>query len=763
MNSDLTKRDPLRYYLFFAFFLTGATGLVYQVLWSRLLVFSFGYTIFSISIVITAFMGGLALGSAIGGVLADRVKNLVSLYGMAEIGIGAIAIITYPLLMAMPYGIAEYREALNIPYYGLSPWTMLIAMCILVPPTFLMGLTLPILAKVLTRVKESAAMDIGALYALNTLGAAGGAILAGFLLIGLLGLYKTLLLAAAVNIIIGVVAIYFGRSYKRPLTKELTYEGGDEGFAAPARSILKEPVFWSFGVSGFTALACEVVWIRLFSPYLENSTYAFSLILGIFLLGIAFGGWAARRVGAKMSSSLFGFSLCQILTGFATAIGLLGFFVFISFNYKLLPQLGLLVGDPSIILSNAFGIFLIVIPSTFFMGAGFPFIARWAAGEFKSLGGRTGKLYASNTVGSIFGALLGGFVLLPTLGTRNSLIFLVSVFILNGIYLLYMSRAQTRRAMRVILASVIVLVCVIVAFRVLPDPNIYALNSAYPGHNVVSYIEDADVNVAMLESAKNKDAKSLHLNMRLVSGTGLGLTPWMSYLPILMFDGGEPKRMLNIGLGVGHTLMTASKKPGLEIDVAELVPSVVTLFKEYNPEAEKILANERVNIILGDGRNILLSAESGYDIITIDPTPPLYGSGAVNLYTADFFTVILEKLSEKGVLLLRIPASADESAVKLLIKTSLMVFPNVSLWQPPFKGRGYSLIASKHDYQMTKEDIANEVRSADFLDDGWKKLLLETQPILIGEEIALVKFTKDVPVVTDDMPYLEFPLLYKFD
>ena len=115
------------------------------------------------------------------------------------------------------------------------------------------------------------------------------------------------------------------------------------------------------------------------------------------------------------------------------------------------------------------------------------------------------------------------------------------------------------------------------------------------------------------------------------------------------------------------------------------------------------------------------------------------------------------------MLLLRIPASADESAVKLLIKTSLMVFPNVSLWQPPFKGRGYSLIASKHDYQMTKEDIANEVRSADFLDDGWKKLLLETQPILIGEEIALVKFTKDVPVVTDDMPYLEFPLLYKFD
>jgi spermidine synthase len=171
---QIVESPFFRQFLFIAFFLTGATGLIYQVLWARLLVLSFGYTIHSISIVITAFMGGLAIGSALGGIIADRLRNTVTAYGLAELGIGLIAIITYPLLTGLPYIIADFRETLSIPYYGFSPWTFLITMSILMPPTILMGVTLPLLARALTRIKQSAAFDVGALYSVNTMGAALG-------------------------------------------------------------------------------------------------------------------------------------------------------------------------------------------------------------------------------------------------------------------------------------------------------------------------------------------------------------------------------------------------------------------------------------------------------------------------------------------------------------------------------------------------------------------------------------------------------------
>jgi spermidine synthase len=203
----VVQSPTFRYFLYAAFFLTGATGLVYQVLWSRLLVLSFGYTIHSISIVITAFMGGLAAGSALGGVVSDRLRNTVTVYGLSELGIGLIALATYPLLTGLPYAIAEYRQILSIPYYGFSTWTFLITMAILVPPTFLMGLTLPLLARALTRVKESAALDVGALYSVNTMGAALGSVVTGFFLVAYFGVFTTLVMAASVNILSGVSAV----------------------------------------------------------------------------------------------------------------------------------------------------------------------------------------------------------------------------------------------------------------------------------------------------------------------------------------------------------------------------------------------------------------------------------------------------------------------------------------------------------------------------------------------------------------------------
>ncbi|MBE9529059.1 MAG: fused MFS/spermidine synthase [Proteobacteria bacterium] len=775
----------VRTFLLIAFLLTGSTGLLYQVIWSRLLVLSFGYTIHSISIVITAFMGGLAIGSLLGGFIADRTKKTVLVYGIAELGVGFIALLTYPYIKGLPLLIAAVRESWHIPYYGFSPWTMLLAIALLLPPTILMGMTLPLLARALTRAREHSAVELGSLYALNTLGAALGSIATGFFLIAFLGVYTTLLVAAVVNIFIGLVAVLISRrltaSGTEPVAAPELGSVGDlsvddllvdepgpalsDGVGqSGSTSVFRAPLFWAFGISGFAALAVEVVWIRIFAPYLENSTYAFALILAIFLLGIAAGGWAARKVATRIKNPALGFGLCQALAGICTGAGLLILFLFIQHYYELLPTLGLLVHQPTIIFKQSFWIVIILIPSTFFMGAGFPFIAKWAGGEFANYGRRTGKLYAANTVGSIFGALIGGFVLLPALGTRDALLAIFIIYLVNGLVILYLNRGSIKLSP---VLSVVVVLCLFIgaaALTTLPDPNIYAITNANSDFNILAYREDPDVNVALLASKKNEQARALLINLREISGTGYKLTPWMLHLPMLLKQEQvvKPKRVLIIGLGIGHTFTLAlDHYPELDVEVAELVPSVVDLFGEYNSVGQAAIQNPKGKIIVADGRNYLLSATEKYDLVLIDPTPPLYGTGAVNLYTADFFNIVKSKLAPDGILLLRVSYSTDVHSLQLLTRTAIDVFPHVSLWQPPNHWNGFSMVLSSTDYKEDHNDLKKRVEKIENLDNDWLDILYATQPTLFGKGVSLIGDLDNFKVVTDDRPYLEFPLFNK--
>ena len=763
--------DPsLRTFLYVAFFITGTTGLVYQVLWSRLLVLSFGYTIYSVAVVTTAFMGGLAAGSALGGIVADRVKNRVMLYAAAELGIGLIALISYPVLTGLPSFIADFRELLSIPYSGFSIWTFIIALLVLVPPTMLMGFTLPLLARAITRSKADSAVHIGNLYALNTFGAAAGSLLCGFFLVAYFGVFTTIFITAIVNILIALSAyLYIRGRGERELTAPSV--NGAEGEAGPgrdevgpkaprSRSLLSEPLFWAFGISGFASLGCEILWIRLFTPYLENSTYAFSLILGIVLFGIASGGLAGRWMAARTKVSIYGYGLCQAFLGVFTAAAVLLFFTFIDHFHMLLPSLGLLLESGDIIIEQAKWIGLILLPSTFFMGLGFPFVAQWAGRDFKSLGKRTGKLYASNTVGSLLGVLFGGFFLLPAVGAMNGLTLLAILSLLNGMALIYTVKGSITK-MQLTAAGTAAALFAVSAVPIMgnPNPAIMALESAWPNYKVIANREDPDVNVTYMEHKEYPMARTLFINLRLVSGSGRLITPWLTYLPIMLFDGEKP-RVLNIGLGYGVTFTTALNHPELTIEVAELVPSVGDLFLEFNPKSEEALATGRGKIIIGDGRNYLLSAKEPYDVIMIDPTPPLYGSGAVNLYTVDFFETVRDKLTEGGMLHLRIPTSgADKESLMLVLRTLKEVFSHVSLWMPPYKGKGYSILASNKDYDVSEEELRALMEKADYLSDREKEELAGTQPKLLASEGSpLYEELSGYPVISDDRPYLEFPL-----
>lgn len=761
-NTDSVQAHRrLRLIFFTAFFLTGATGLIYQIIWSRLLIFSFGYSIHSISIVVTAFMAGLAIGSALGGRLADRLGSTVFAYGVAEAGIGVITLLSYPLLMKLPFFFSGLRDMFSIPFYGFNIWTFLVAMAILLPPTILMGATLPLLSKAITREGKDASLYIGGLYALNTLGAAIGSVACGFIMIAFLGVYSTLLIAAVINIIIGLFAIWYSFSGQRVLSPAIAPpQAGRER----SKSILREPIVWTFGVSGFASLAAEIVWVRSFSPYLENSTYAFSLILGIYLVGIAAGGWAGRKAAARAGSHSLGFGACQILTGVFTGIGFLFLFLFVGHYSKILPNLGLIVSRPFILIEESVGIFLILIPATFFMGAGFPFIAQWAGSEFSKLGGRTGAVYAVNTAGSILGALAGGFLLLPVIGTTGSLVLLTALFMINGFVLVYGNIAPERKK-AVAAAGVLFIVFAALLIR-LPDPNVFAIEKGYSDTKIVLHREVPDVNLTLLD---NGFGKILYINLREVSGTGSMLTSWMLHLPMLLQDK-PPERLLNIGLGMGYSYSLALLHyPELKADVVELIPGVVDIYKEHNElykDVAPAMADKRGQIIIADGRNYLISTKKTYDVVLIDPTPPLYSAGAVNLYTADFFRLVKSKMSQEGIFLLRIPVSADSDSIRLVMRALIEVFPNVDVWKPVRPGDpkaflGLSILASSTEHKMDAEKLKARIAGLS-VSDGWKEKLASTQPVYMGSGKDILKNYESIPLVTDDRPHLEFPLFNKF-
>ena len=740
-----------------AFFLTGAAGLIFQVVWTRLLVLSFGYNIHSVSVVVGAFMGGLALGSYAGGWLSDRLKNPIRFYAICEILVGLFAIAASIGLQLLPEWIAGLRTTLEIPYYGFSPWVLLISLVILLPPTLLMGATLPLLSKGLTRSKEEGAIQIGNLYSINTFGAALGSVLTGFVLIAVLGIQSTLLLAAAIYLFVGVLIFLLSRNLQSThMISDSSNKESSISSGSNYKQLLLTPILWAFSFSGFANLASEITWTRILSPFLEGSVYAFSLVLGIFLAGIASGTLAAKSKATKTESPEIQFGVSALLVGFTTGIGVLLLSVFVINNSSILPDLGAIVKEPSILFNNLLWFSVILFLPSFFMGYGFPFVARWASSEIKTLGGRIGAVYSGNTIGAVLGSFAAGFLLIPLFGAKNSLLMSALINIVIGILIIGIYFKPKNNIQKWAIPGI--LFAFVIALWRIPDANIIATEMAYPKQEIEKHHEGADASVTLLKS-RVESWQSLNINLRPVSGSGEGLTPWMTHLPIILSNNTTSPTVLNIGLGYGHTFAHALKYPSSQVTVVELIPGVAKIHRSNYPNVQQILSNDRGRIQLGDGRAYLMSSETPFDAIIVDPTPPLYGAGAVNLYTADFFRLCHQKMSDSGFLLMRLPYSTDPISAKLVIRTALSVFPHVSLWHP--KGSGFSLIAGKSDPKLpSAKELSQKAIDLDIFTDKEKRLLVATQPTLMAKNEQLLDQVKAFPIVTDDHPYLENPIFY---
>jgi spermidine synthase len=639
------------------FFLSGATALVFETLWTRMLVLVFGATSLAQSTVLAAFMGGLALGSALGGRLADRSSRPLRLYGLCQGGIGIYALFLPKLIAAYP-GLARALTASHT-FWALSLGRFVLSVAALIVPTTLMGTTLPLLSRHVVRLPAEmgrAAARISRLYAANTFGAVLGAAAATFVLLPTLGLSHTHLFAAIADLLLMAVVLLVAR---RPRVVDPLAEIGTAEASPPVAPALRRLAVGAFCLSGAAAMANQILWTRALSMVIGSSIYSFTLVLLAFLLGLAggaaaLGGFAARtrRPVAWLGALNLGVAL---LCGWTYVV------------MDDLPDLflGLLRDssfDPGSILAMQMLLALVaVLPPTVLMGATLPVTLRVAAADAGRLGRDVGRAYAANTCGAIAGSLCGGFVLLPAIGIRSGLVAAGTANLVLAAALLSAGLAPGRLRR---LAWALPLGLAIAAVR-LPAWNLLRLSSGVfrvsiarehqgerPGAEPeLAYYRDGLATTVSVEKWAG-NLFSLKNNGKVDASTGDDMPTqiMVGLLPVLLHPdhGLRPLSVLVIGYASGVTVGSVLQADVGHVDVVELERATLQASRFFERVNHRPLADPRVRLIIDDGRNWLASRKERYDVIISEPSNP-WITGVSNLFTRDYYRLARERLRPGGI------------------------------------------------------------------------------------------------------------------
>ncbi len=725
------------------FFISGISGLIYETVWFRMLIRVFGTTLEATSTVLAVFMGGLALGAVIAGKKADGSRNPLKLYAALELLVALSALAATLVMARLPEFIAPLLPAGGAP--GAAAVTaavrLLVSAGALLLPTALMGATLPLLVSSLSAGTGDSGGKISKLYALNTLGAALGVLAAGYLLIGHLGEKATAALAAALNFAIALRIFAANPPDRTPaLTPAETPEG--------ARSY--RGMLLVMAASGFTALAFEVLWARLLVLTIGSSVYAFSAMLCSYLLGIALGSLYSQERADSGTDPLLLLAKTQGAIAGLALLGLAAFYFAGSGTLDIKYMYSPLTRAADIF--HLFGWSLLIItPVTLLMGFFFPLAAQAgvkAAGRV----GAIGPLYGANTLGTILGSLATGFILVPQIGTKFSFIITALLAVLTGSLLASMAGETGKRRFTPWMAAGLLLTA---ASFLLPDPVFNTINRRFSAHlhGFLAYHKEDRAGAVDVVFSRGAQVKSLYINGVAVSGNG-DAGKLMSHFPLLFQE--KPGTMFIIGLGAANTLQSGVLH-GVKVTVAELLAAVREAGPLFYGNWKKDKDDGKFEVRLNDGRNELLRSRALYDAIIVDVTPPIYSSGAVNLYSRDFFKIARSKLSERGVFSLWIPLPCFESDFYMILRAMKDVFPHVNVWRFPGQP-GFLALAScapfSADFKTLERRIKNgKVQSE--LPYVTAKFMAETR---IMNTDSVDKESRQYPAVTDDRPYTEFPL-----
>jgi spermidine synthase len=723
------------------FFLSGAAGLVYEVVWARQLVLVFGNTTQAVSAILTGYFGGMAIGALVGGRMADRVRRPLRLYGILELILVAVVLVTPTLFRELHevyragYARLENEPALlALVRYGL-------ALLALAPATILMGATLPTLSRHLSQRRAELGATFGRLYAVNTGGAVAGTLLAGVALIELIGLTGTLIAGAVGSGIAGVAAIVLDRFDPATSRPNAAMHQPD---ANPVARMRRTSLLVA-SVSGLTSLGYQVLWTRLLASGTGNTTYVFTIILVIFLVGIALGAGLAAALMRRVQSPVTLLGAIQVLTA---AIVLSGLVVLSGWW----PALPFHLRTPAV-----------VLPATLTMGITLPLLSSLVGADEEGIGRDAGLLLASNTFGAILGTFAVPFLLIPTIGSLRSIVVLAMVNIGVGLGLLARGTERHSAVRRPLTAvgvalGILATISLLVPTPLTRDPGATALvrESVLLG--------DAEDEIAAVQAGGVGGGRRL-----LVNGTGMtALTvdaKLMAYLPIITRP--QSQRMLVICFGMGSSYR-AGLRAGLSVDGVELVPSVPKMFHFFHRDAEHVLADPRGRLVITDGRNYVELSGRTYDLIIVDPPPPVESSGTSVLYSREFYAASKRRLTAGGVMMEWIPYALSVDEFRSHVRTFADVFPNLLLGFGPGHF-GVFMLGSDTPIAIEPDRVRDVLSRHGVLDDlvdtydapattfdEWAKVI-DGIGWIDGARVAA--FASGALPILDDRPVVEYFLL----
>lgn len=765
---------------------SGLAALVYQVVWMRRLALVFGSTTLATSTVLVAFLGGLALGAWVLGRAADRRPDgALALFGLVEVGTGL-------------YGLASpwIFRGIEIIYLGLYPGLegrpglyagaqFALSALVILPPTMLMGGTVPLLSRHLAAAAGGTVRGVASLYGWNTVGAALGAALTAYVLLPFLGLRAAVRLAASANLVIGAVALLLDASRRMGTLRPVRGGTPDAGHMpeadrAPETGRLPESglatpdpvtvfvVLQGFGLSGLAAMTFEVAWARLLAMVMGSSVYAFGTLVVVVLAGIGAGSVLYGRMRLTPGGHVFAFVVIELLIGLWTVVSLLIAphlpFLFMrffpvfrdAFGWQVAAQIGLagLVG---------------FVPALLW-GATFPAVIGTIGPALSRVGRSIGTAYAANTVGTVAGAYLSGFVLIPAVGVRATILAGALANLLAGISVLLRASLPWRRRLPAMAPAALALLVVLtlppwprevfaagIGFFAPRFGTMEGFTRAVAGLRLLYYRDGINSTISVDETEGQLVYRSNGKTDASTYPSDIANQLLLGHLPMLLHP--APRDVFVLGLGSAMTAAAVARYPVRRIDVVEIEPAAREAARLFGRHNQGVLDDPRLRILVADGRNRLLAASDRYDVVISDPSD-LWVAGTGTLFTLEFYRSVRARLNPGGVMIQWIHThTLAPPDLALLVGTFRSVFPRAELWT---SGIGdLLLMGSTGHLNWDRAQVASRTEHVpgvreDLQSIGiWHSLALFAGHMLGEPQIAAFALGAAGPH-TDDRPVMEF-------
>jgi len=764
--SSSSKLQSAELIALICFVLSGFAALVYEISWIRKASLVVGATSYAVSTVLGVFFGGLAIGSYLFGKRTRQQRKPIRLYGKLEIGVGILCIasvFTLPLIESLYSSL--YDSIQGGLFVALLIRAALVSICLL-PPTILMGATLPLFCRQFIRHKNGVLNSISWLYGLNTLGAAIGAAVCGFALLPTIGVNASIFLAGGISIIVGSIMLVV----KLPDTaahveEEQTVEESEQTKdKSRAMGIV-------FALSGFAAIGNEIIWTRFLTLILENNVYTYTLTLTVILLGIVFGSLLASMFTNDLRKSIFRFGVLQIVTGIVTFAIIMAPAEIVWVNF--MENIG-----TSNISQQLMLIGLIMLIPSILAGMAFPIGIRLATTGVTSAGAIVGRLSALNTFGGIIGSFVIGFLVLPKIGLENAISLTAVCNVLAG-FVVWMkldeSKILQKRVGWILLVAITFVGIRLTSNSFIVERTRVPFDMLRMGRTIPTLDEN---NLAMVEGVnsflsviENGDVFELHIDKQWQGNSQRTQQFMAGHIPSIVH--GNPKNVCVVGLGTGQTAKRFLMHEIEQLDLVEieegLDPLLIRFFNGgWLAEDSVERQNTEINLITEDGRNYLAHASAKYDIISIE-VGQVFRPGIANFYTHEFYQQTRERLNEGGVISQFVPIEflgLDE--FRSVVHTFVQTYPNAQLW---YNTSELLLLGINRDVNspqvFTKDSISkvlhrNETVIKDLAYNHWggKQHQLSNPTVFLSGFLAngqdLQAMSADGQLLVDDKPLLEY-------